>query len=419
LPGPGKDHEREGGALVTDQREHDEHDDHPFGEPFETIGELEHLAEREGIGGLRVAAELLEDELKGKSRTRRIVEIVAALAITLVIFARIIPKFLDVEYRDVWAHLAETDIVMLGAMATFWVFTMWCYSGVMVNALPGLKRSQAIVTNFSGSALANVVPFGGAAGIGATYAQNLSWGFGVPSVTLSIIVSGVWNVFAKLGMPIVVFALLGILGHATKGLGLAAMIGFGILLAAIVAFTLVFRSERLATTVGGGAERVVNTLRRLVRRPERAGLSTKVLDFRHQTMGLVKARWRALTIWMVLYKVSQGLLALMAARAVGIEIGWLEIFAVYTFGELLSTIPLTPGGVGFVEAGSAGLLVSFGAPNEAALAAVLLYRTFTYLFEIPLGGIGWITWATRTRWRRPVGSRAARPAADAAAAPVP
>ena len=80
------------------------------------------------------------------------------------IFARIIPKFLDVEYRDVWAHLAETDIPTLVGMTLFWCFTMWCYAGVMVHALPGLTRAQGIVTNFSGSALANVVPFGGAAG---------------------------------------------------------------------------------------------------------------------------------------------------------------------------------------------------------------------------------------------------------------
>jgi uncharacterized protein (TIRG00374 family) len=399
---------------VADDRAHD---DHPFGDPFETVGDLEQLAEMEGIGGLRVAAELIEDELKGKSRTRRIVEIVGALAITVVIFVRIIPKFLDVEYRDVWAHLAETDIVTLGGMTVFWGFTMWCYAGVMVHALPGLSRAQGIVTNFSGSALANVVPFGGAAGIGATYAQNLSWGFDVGSVTLSIIVSGVWNVFAKLGMPIIVLALLGVVGHATNGLGFAAMIGFGALLAAIVVFTLVFKSERLASSVGSGAERFVNTPRRIVRRPTRAGLADRVLEFRQQTVGLVRAHWRGLTAWMVLYKVSQGLLSLMAARAVGIEIGWLEIFAVYTFGELLSTIPLTPGGVGFVEAGSAGLLVSFGAPNEAALAAVLLYRAFTYLFEIPLGGVGWITWATRTSWRRPVGSRAT--ARSAVPAPAP
>jgi uncharacterized protein (TIRG00374 family) len=408
---------------VTDERdreqepEHEQDQDgHPFGDPFETVGDLEHLAEKEGIGGLRVAAELIEDELKGKSRTRRIVEIASALAITLVIFARIIPKFLDVEYRDVWAHLAETDLAMLAGMTLFWGFTMWCYAGVMVHALPGLSRAQGIVTNFSGSALANVVPFGGAAGIGATYAQNLSWGFDVGSVTLSIIVSGVWNVFAKLGMPIIVLALLGLVGHATNGLGFAAVVGFGALLAAIVVFTLVFKSERLATSVGRGAERTVNVLRRVIRRAPRDDLAGKVLEFRHQTVGLVREHWRGLTAWMVLYKVSQGLLSLMAARAVGIEIGWLEIFAVYTFGELLSTIPLTPGGVGFVEAGSAGLLVSFGAPNEAALAAVLLYRAFTYLFEIPLGGVGWITWATRTSWRRPIGSRASRPVA---ASPAP
>lgn len=403
---------------MTDEHE-PVHDTHPYREPFETVGDLEHLAEQEGIGGLRVAAELIEDELKAKSRTRRIVEIVGALAITLVIFARIIPKFLDVEYRDVWAHLAETDIATLVGMTIFWIFTMWCYAGVMVHALPGLSRAQGIVTNFSGSALANVVPFGGAAGIGATYAQNLSWGFDVGSVTLSIIVSGVWNVFAKLGMPIIVLALLGIIGHATNGLGFAAMVGFGVLLAAIVVFTSIFKSERLAAAVGDRAERVVNGLRRLIRRPPREGLGDRVVEFRHQTLGLVRAHWRGLTAWMVLYKVSQGLLSLMAARAVGIEIGWLEIFAVYTFGELLSTIPLTPGGVGFVEAGSAGLLVSFGAPNEAALAAVLLYRTFTYLFEIPLGGIGWITWATRTSWRRPVGSRAAAAAAPEVPAPAP
>lgn len=403
---------------MTDEHE-PVHDTHPYREPFETVGDLEHLAEQEGIGGLRVAAELIEDELKAKSRTRRIVEIVGALAITLVIFARIIPKFLDVEYRDVWAHLAETDIATLVGMTIFWIFTMWCYAGVMVHALPGLSRAQGIVTNFSGSALANVVPFGGAAGIGATYAQNLSWGFDVGSVTLSIIVSGVWNVFAKLGMPIIVLALLGIIGHATNGLGFAAMVGFGVLLAAIVVFTSIFKSERLAAAVGDRAERVVNGLRRLIRRPAREGLGDRVVEFRHQTLGLVRAHWRGLTAWMVLYKVSQGLLSLMAARAVGIEIGWLEIFAVYTFGELLSTIPLTPGGVGFVEAGSAGLLVSFGAPNEAALAAVLLYRTFTYLFEIPLGGIGWITWATRTSWRRPVGSRAAAAAAPEVPAPAP
>jgi uncharacterized protein (TIRG00374 family) len=97
----------------------------------------------------------------------------------------------------------------------------------------------------------------------------------------------------------------------------------------------------------------------------------------------------------------------MCARAVGIDLNWIEIFAVYTFGELLTTIPFTPSGVGIVETGTAALLVSFGASNDAAVAAILLYRAFTYLFEIPLGAVGWLTWATKHSWRKPPGSMSA------------
>jgi uncharacterized protein (TIRG00374 family) len=373
-----------------------------------------HLAELDGLGSVRAAAELLE-ETQPKSKLRRFIEFGVSIAITVFIFVRLIPKFFNVEYHDVWGLLTDINRSLLGFIVVFWLFTMWNYAGALAASLPGLKRMQAAVTNFSGSALANVVPFGGAAGVGATYAQSLSWGFDIPSITLSTLVTGVWNVFAKLGMPIIVLGLLFATGHPARGLGAAAVIGFAILVASIALFVLALRSARLALALGRFAERLHNDLRRLVRRPPKTGLAGHVVEFREQTVGLIRDRWRRITLWMVLYKISQGVLQLLCARAVGVEAGWIEIFAVYTFGELLSTIPLTPSGVGFVEAGSAGLLVSFGATNQAALAAVLLYRAFTYLFEIPLGAVGWLTWATRHSWRKPPGSMSAALSAAAAA----
>jgi uncharacterized protein (TIRG00374 family) len=139
-----------------------------------------------------------------------------------------------------------------------------------------------------------------------------------------------------------------------------------------------------------------------------------LLDFRRRTVVLVRRHWAGLTLWMVGYKVGQGVLQLLCARAVGIDLNWVEIFAVYSLGELLTTIPITPSGVGLVEAGSAGLLKAFGAPADAAVAAVLLYRAFTYLFEIPLGVVGWGVWAGAHGWRRPAGS--VHPDDDAVAA---
>jgi uncharacterized protein (TIRG00374 family) len=377
----------------------------PFGEQFEDAEALSHLAEQEGLHGMRVAATLLEDELRAKSPLRRVLEIGLAVGITLFIFARVIPQIVGVEYRDVFARLGAIPPPAVVGLVAWWLFTMWCYAGVIDASLPGLGRLQGMVLNFSGSALANVVPFGGAAGVGATYAQTLSWGFDVPSTTLSIVVSGVWNVFAKLGLPIlVVFGLL-LTHQSSQGLSAAGVIGFAALVASVAALAMVFRSEALALRVGGVVQATAAGLRRLARRPPGEDLREKIVEFRHRTIGLVHRRWRSLTVWMVAYKLSQAMLQLFCAKAVGVEgVGWLQIFAVYAFGELLTTIPVTPSGVGFVEGGSTQLLVAFGAQPDAALAAVLCYRTFTYLLEIPLGAVGWLTWATRHSWRRPVGS---------------
>jgi putative heme transporter len=380
----------------------------PFGEHFDDVGTLEHLAEREGIGGMKVAAELIEDELRAKSPRRRIAELLFSLVITVAIFARVIPRLVGVEYHDVFARLQTIDKATIAGLLVFWGFTMWNYGGVVTASLPGLSRLQAIVTNFSGSALANVVPFGGAAGVGATYAQYLSWGFDVPSITLSIMVTGVWNVFAKLGLPIVVLALLLVTNQSSEGLSAAGLIGFAVLVTSVVGLAMIFRSGALAVRISVALQHGLNLVRRLARRAPTEDLPDRILVFRQRTIGLVRRRWGRLTFWMVAYKTSQALLQLLCAKAVGVEgVGWIQIFAVYAFGELLSTIPLTPSGLGFVEGGSAQLMVAFGAQPDAALAAVLFYRTFTYLLEIPLGAVGWVTWATRHSWRKPAGTMAA------------
>jgi uncharacterized protein (TIRG00374 family) len=54
---------------------------------------------------------------------------------------------------------------------------------------------------------------------------------------------------------------------------------------------------------------------------------------------------------------------------------------------LLTAIPLTPAGVGFVEAGIVGALLIYGVPHDAAVAVALTDRTISILTVIVLGGI--------------------------------
>ena len=71
---------------------------------------------------------------------------------------------------------------------------------------------------------------------------------------------------------------------------------------------------------------------------------------------------------------------------------------------LLTAIPLTPAGFGFVEAGIIGVLFLYGVPQEPAAAVALVDRGLSIVTVIVLGGI---FWALSGKVRRAHGSRPA------------
>jgi uncharacterized protein (TIRG00374 family) len=61
----------------------------------------------------------------------------------------------------------------------------------------------------------------------------------------------------------------------------------------------------------------------------------------------------------------------------------------------LSMVPITPGGVGFVEAGLTGLLALAGVPANEALVGTLLYRLTSYWIPLPVGLLAYLLWHQR------------------------
>jgi uncharacterized protein (TIRG00374 family) len=64
----------------------------------------------------------------------------------------------------------------------------------------------------------------------------------------------------------------------------------------------------------------------------------------------------------------------------------LVLLAFFT-AQLLGTLPLTPGGLGFVEAGLTGTLALAGVGAGAAVVATLAYRLVSFWLPIPAGAI--------------------------------
>jgi uncharacterized membrane protein YbhN (UPF0104 family) len=373
----------------------------PLTDDDEVPAALRGLTAEEAVDPMAVVGH----ELHRKSSSRRLVEAGLSTVVVVVIFAFVLPAVTGSHYSEIWHELTKLSGWQLGALTVLWVVGMLAYTGVLTNSLPGLTHPQALTVNFAGSAVSNVVPFGGAAGVGATYAIDMSWGFSVPKVTLSILVSGVWNVFAKLGMPVIALALLVLTGRAAGHLLVPTLLGLVALVGAAAVLAIVMRSEVLAQRVGALGQRLVDPVCRWLRRSSAPDVVAAVLDFRHSSIGLLRRRWWRLTLWIVAYNLGQYLLLLACVRAVGLgteSLGWIEVFAAFAFARLLETIPLTPSGVGFVETGAVAALIGFGGDQAACAAAVFLFRGFTYLAEIPVGAAGWVVWAGRRSWRRPV-----------------
>jgi uncharacterized protein (TIRG00374 family) len=100
---------------------------------------------------------------------------------------------------------------------------------------------------------------------------------------------------------------------------------------------------------------------------------------------------------------------LVSLRAVGVssaEVNLAEAFAAWALIRIITTIPITPGGLGVVELGLTGALVSFGGQQAEVVAAVLLYRVLTYVPPIAIGGVCLLV------WRRLGGAVAAPPSAS-------
>ena len=111
--------------------------------------------------------------------------------------------------------------------------------------------------------------------------------------------------------------------------------------------------------------------------------STRPLTLRSiPVIGLATA-----TIWIL-----EGLRLYFVIRALdlpSIELGLGASIFVALAGSLLTAIPLTPAGIGFVEAGIVGALALYGVPLEQGVAVALTDRVITILTVIVFGGLAY------------------------------
>jgi uncharacterized protein (TIRG00374 family) len=76
-------------------------------------------------------------------------------------------------------------------------------------------------------------------------------------------------------------------------------------------------------------------------------------------------------------------------QALGAPLPWTTLLMAYGAAQLLSFLPLTPGGVGLVEGSLAVSLVARAGGAAHIVSGVLLYRAFSYWATLPGGALGY------------------------------
>jgi uncharacterized protein (TIRG00374 family) len=170
----------------------------------------------------------------------------------------------------------------------------------------------------------------------------------------------------------------------------------------VVGFAVGLSSARLARRVGDRAARIVSWAKGIIGKAPVKWRGESFVRFREETIDLISRRWWFLTLATLAGHLTVFVVMLVSLRAVGIprvEVTIVEAFAAWALARVLGSIPITPGGVGFVELGLTGALVAFGATNDEAVAATLIYRFLTVVPTLVVGLLAAATWKVGRRPR--------------------
>ncbi|TWE11914.1 lysylphosphatidylglycerol synthase transmembrane domain-containing protein [Rudaeicoccus suwonensis] len=320
-----------------------------------------------------------------------------ALAILLIAVG--LPFMTNTTWKAIGHHLN-----LVGPRASFEMFGIMllglaAYTFTLTAAIPGLSHVKASIINVSGSAVSNILPGGGAVGMASTYLMLRSWGFKRRNISTGLIVSGLWNVLARIALPLIGIAAVSSQTEAMPTIVRRAVWWGGVTgLLLLIAFAFILTSPRWTAWLGDQVDsrfgHLLARLRRGEAKGQPIGIKHLMLDQRARISTVTKHGWFGMTfgvagqlgIWFILFW--------RAMAAVHVDLPIAELFAAYAIGRLMTAIPITPGGLGFTELAVVGVLVAWGANSAAALAGALIFALFTHVAEIPLGAVGWLAWLT-------------------------
>ena len=323
---------------------------------------------------------------------RALVVAVAGVAIYLVL-----PKLAAV--LGSWPRLSTLSPVWFSVAVAAELASFTCNFALQRLALRTSGWFAVVTAGLAGNAVTDSLPGGDAAGAAVQFGMLTTAGFDTDTAVGGLTTFSLLGVGGLLALP--VLALPAILAGAPASPGLihTALLGIaGFALFAIFGAVLLYTDRPLAT-LGRAAQGLRNWVTR-GRRPPMTGLDQRLLTERDTIRTVLGEKWwQAVLLTAGRLGFDYGCL-LAALRATGTSPRPSLVLLAYSAAGIIGLFPLTPGGLGIVEASLSALLILAGVHADDAFLATLAYRIASYWLPLLAGPPAYLLF--RHRYGTPV-----------------
>lgn len=260
------------------------------------------------------------------------------------------------------------------------------------------------VAQLSGNAATNVIPAGAPVGAAVQLRILSEAGFDLTSAATSLGALSLVGAAGLLAVPAIALPFALAAGDSDRHLEAALAVGVGLLLALLAVGVALLRHDRPLRKLAGGVQWIENLFR--PRAARRRDLPDRVLGERDSIRDAFREQPATLLAVAVGRSAFDCLALYLSLVAVGAHPTALAALTAFGASNVAGMIPITPGGLGFVEAGITGTLVASGVSTQHALLAAALYRLANTWLPVLVGFVAYAIFRHRLQRRGPEIERA-------------
>ena len=321
------------------------------------------------------------------------------VALSLVCLAAAAPVLRDV-YRSAPTALDAGPgwLLAIAALVALQFVAAWVVHRALLRTS---SWGDIAVAQLSGNAASHLFPAGSA--IGAGVEARLLTAAGYP-ITQTVAALGAASVVTATAgfvvLPLVVLVAAAAGAGVDRSIVVPMWVAVGVLVAVLTVLAVSVGRDRPWRILANAIGRANRTLRRDV---DQDRLYDDLLTERHLVRDAFRRNGGRVAIAAVAKPTCDYAALYLASVAVGASVNPAAALGAFIVSNIAGLVPFTPGGVGFVEAGLAGVLTIAGASDTQAFETVALYRIVATWLPCAVGAAA-LLWARHRAGRTAPGA---------------